>query len=136
MTEAIEATVVALARNVTTELAAANPKDTGWSSVNWIPSIGKPAKRGGPGFDRALRSREAKLALVPFETAAQQGAIREVGSFRLRMRQIFITNYVDYVKHLDAGSSPKAPRGWVRIAIEVGIGRTVLIHKTATVLRA
>jgi hypothetical protein len=126
LTKYVEDSVVVLGRTVTRELQKANPKDTQWSAAHWIPSVGRPSPPVG---EQSIRRREEKLALVTFAGAAQAFAIVALSTFRLRAGKIFNTNSVPYIQALADGYSPKAPPGWVPMAIETGITYTYIVMR-------
>lgn len=115
----IEMMMIVLARRTTGYLAITNPKDTGFSSVNWIPSIGQPH------VGTAGTRQEAVLGRLDAQTqAASLAALRH---YTLDMGQIYIANNVHYIGSLDAGSSQQQPAGWVALAIERAVEQTVNI---------
>lgn len=120
----ISATAARLAQNIVGELVRANPKDTRWSSVNWVSSAGTPA---GGGFLSHL-TREMKLSFVPYQAVEQASQLAALGSYdHVSQGDIYITNEVAYLEFLDAGSSPQASPGWIRVGIEEGIAKTPLV---------
>lgn len=92
----------ALAIEIAANLTEACPKDTTHASANFVPSVGSPFVGESPGADT---------------TAAQAGvaAVLAAGP----EDDVFVTNNVDYVRFLIAGSSSQAPAGWDLAAIDL-----------------
>ena len=95
----------AIAVNQTVTLAT--PVDTGRARANWQVGIGAPVleatedtdKDGGPTINR----NNAKIAL------------------RQERQTVYISNNVPYIGRLNAGSSAKAPAGFVEEAVSIGV---------------
>ena len=95
----------AVAVNQTVTLAT--PVDTGRARANWQVGIGAPVleatedtdKDGGPTINR----NNGKIAL------------------RRERQTIYISNNVSYIGSLNAGSSAKAPAGFVEEAVSTGV---------------
>ena len=103
----------ALTLNVTANLREDNPVDTGWSQANWLNAVGRRIKTPiGSKASVDVKAQEATIAKVASTYILDQGII-------------FISNSVPYILALNAGSSKKAPRGFVQIAIVRGVSQTV-----------
>lgn len=102
LTNAVENLIKRLTLDVHANIVETNPVDTGWSRANWVPSIGGPTE-GTAG------TRESVTA------SAQQAGIAEVlTQYRLNRGAVYISNNVPYITALNAGSSTKAPPGFVQ----------------------
>lgn len=96
---------------VTDQVAViATPVDTGFARAGWFPSIGTPSD-----------------ALPSGEPGAAQAAAESIGRAQLLIPTwksgdppIFITNNVEYIGQLDAGSSAQAPAGMTAQAVKAG----------------
>lgn len=99
----VKAVAVAVDQTVVT----ATPVDTGRARSNWIVSLGSPSSvvipTLGPG---ALAAAIAQGASV-------------IASRRLK-ESIHITNNLPYIGLLNAGSSRKAPAGFVQLSVDNG----------------
>jgi hypothetical protein len=106
--------------SIQVELELSTPVDTGWAEANWVPSMGAPIVRSLPEF--AIHEREAKAAQVP---AAEAEQVSLKSSFMAKNPpkpiDMYITNNVSYIIDLNEGTSPKAPPGFVQVAIIQGI---------------
>lgn len=95
-----ERLVTELTLEITNDLIIETPVDLGWAQSNWVPSIGQPVTdtSGSPdAIDRGPQGR----------------GMSEIVAFTLDMGDVFISNNVSYIEALNAGSSPKAPAGFV-----------------------
>ncbi len=92
-----------IARLSLIELRDSTPVLTGWAKSNWIGRVGGPG--GGP-FGSPER--------VTF--GPQNGSFTAFAFYRLYKGNIYITNRVPYIDKLNAGSSTKAPAGFVEMA--------------------
>ena len=113
-----------LAVNIVAELIETTPVDTGWAAANWVPSVGAPftgAVGFGPsrGADGGFDQGEVAGAQLR-QQQAQFGLLR----YNVRDGSVFISNNVPYIVFLNAGSSQKAPAGFVQNAITAGVRRT------------
>ena len=94
-------------RDIAKELIPDTPVDTGFARANWRPSINAPAvspiTRTDPVGNATIRSISGLSRLW------------KVGDV------FYIANNIDYIGNLNAGSSPQAPAGFVRMAIDSGI---------------
>lgn len=104
--KSLEHEIKRIALDITDGLIEATPVDTGWAMANWIPSIGTP-------FEGPVGAREA------FDTGEQEvGQAAVAAQYQLVDGPVFITNYVPYIEALNAGSSPRAPAGFVEAVID------------------
>ena len=104
----VEKSVITIGTVVLDRLVYWNPKASGHSSNNWVPSKGAPYQD----IDGTRTN--------PSNTAQVSGR-EEIKSYRLTDGAVFIANNVPYLLWLTLGSSPQAPAGWDRFAIEEGI---------------
>jgi hypothetical protein len=111
-----ERIIVKLALDITANLKNTTPVDTGWARANWLPSIGVPATPIGNPISRVERSAVVGSAQGQ-QAAAEAGLLR----YRLSSGSVFIRNNVPYIGSLNAGSSAKAPAGFVQAAIKQGV---------------
>ncbi len=107
---AISAAAADLALEITANLVAATPVDTGHARANWIPSVGEPP------------SQEVDNA------AAREAGIIEVAAFKLGDGMISITNNAPYIGRLIAGSSSQAAPGWDLAAIDQSVATVQARH--------
>ncbi len=120
----VELLVPALALAITAALKRApseggTPVDTGFARANWVPKIGERFQ--GLAGTRA----EAELGQVSTAQQAEGEAELVSGIYDLARGVVHITNNVDYIRQLNAGSSAQAPAAFVQAAIADGIRRTV-----------
>lgn len=97
--------------DVTANLVATTPVDTGWARANWVPAIGAPAETGlediTPTPDDAARAR-----------GQQQRALAGVATgYKTSQGRVFVSNNVPYIGELNDGKSTQAPAGFVQQAI-------------------
>lgn len=104
--------------NITDELIRTTPVDTGWARANWVPQIGVPFI--GNSDDRTPTPADVSGATGQ----QQQGLASVVGTYRLELGAVFISNNVPYILSLNDGSSNQAPAMFVEGAIERGIRST------------
>jgi hypothetical protein len=93
-------------------LVEETPVDTGWARNNWLPSVGKPITEpvGEPG--------------KPEPGVATRG-LGEVGAApSILAAPVHITNNVPYIQRLNAGSSSKAPAGFVERIVQEEVNRS------------
>lgn len=100
---------VKLANQTVRALQKATPKDSGWASYNW-----RPKTRGAT---VALAPKPLDLASIPGAKAEQLAALAELKQYRLTEGPISVVNGVPYIGLLNAGSSAKAPAGFVEQVI-------------------
>lgn len=104
--------VVDVAVTVTKVVADDNPELTGHSQSNWTLQIGAPV-------EQPFGSKEA------VDTSAQASSIALIQTTYRLPNVIYISNPVDYISSLNAGSSAKAPRNFVQTAIAKAIKSVV-----------
>lgn len=86
-------------------LRLTTPVATGHARNNWIPTMGRAT-------NEVCGSRESP------SSEAQDRGIREIIDEPLDSRRVAsIANNVPYIRHLNEGSSTKAPQGFVEAAI-------------------
>lgn len=85
-------------------LVAATPVDTGRARSNWIVTLGVP-------------SAASRLPMSPTEALREGESV--INGWRPG-QSIFITNNLNYISKLNAGSSAQAPAGFVERAVERG----------------
>ncbi len=109
--------ITKLTLDVTANLIATTPVDTGWARANWIPTIGTPAlPLGSP------TSRSEKLSIASAIDAQQQASLVSISaSYSIDQGSVFITNNVPYIRELNNGTSAQAPRGFVQTAVEKAV---------------
>ncbi len=100
-------------------VVAATPVDCGLAADNWILAVGSP-HRGVIGAHEAT------------SPSAQDAGISRIEKYDVgKDGKIFLTNDVDYMQHLDQGSSPQAPAGFVADAFASAIRSAPQGKKTA-----
>lgn len=104
LTGMVEASVKGLGRDLTVNLRAETPKDTGLAASSWIPNVGKPgpavsSKRTAEGVQEARRAQEMGLA--------------GLATYKLYRGPIFVSNPQPYVLSLNDGNSSQAPSGFI-----------------------
>jgi len=119
MGENIDKLVKKTAFNVMREVVHDTPVDTGKAVSNW---------RAGAGF-RPSGEREAHVPGIAQSTREENiEATLRAGFSKIIKRKpkqtIFITNDASYINELNAGTSTKAPAGFIEQGIQAGI-RTV-----------
>lgn len=92
----------ALTLEVTAELTAASPVDTGHVRRNFVPSVAQPFDGEDDG-------------------AAQQQGQAAVLSYKIGDGDLYVTNNVDYLQYLVLGSSSQQPAGWDLAAIDQAV---------------
>lgn len=106
-----------LCLDLVTDLAVGNPVDTGHSRANWqvgvqtVPSnILEPARAKGKG-EISAGEGEALAEQVVARSRAALSTLKEPDL-------VYITNNVEYVPHLEDGTSQQAPEGWIGNTLE------------------
>lgn len=94
--------------SVTDAVVEATPVDTTHAMTNWIPSVGTP-------FVGVVGTKESP------DAGEQSVGFARLATYDLKQGDIFTTNDVDYMEHLDGGSSAQAPPNFVDDAVNVGI---------------
>ena len=85
----------------------ATPVDTGRARANWLVSVDGP------------NNSEVDAVDPTGSSALAQG--RSVISGRTPGQSVYVTNNVDYIGFLNAGSSAQAPAGFVEEAVQAGV---------------
>jgi hypothetical protein len=106
-----------LALNIVDGFIRTTPVDTGFARANWVPRIGQP-------FEGTAGTREDAEA-GRINRGEQQAGIASVAAGYSLGPVINITNNVDYITSLNAGSSRKAPANFVQSEIFRAVRRTV-----------
>lgn len=92
-------------------VVAATPVDKGTAISNWIASLGSPATGTREAFSRGkFGSTEAENIVAQIGDTASKLKGHKPG------QSIFLTNNLDYIGDLNAGSSPQAEADFVRVA--------------------
>lgn len=91
------------------------PVDTGWARANWVPSVGSSF------VGTAGTRKQAEGGNI--DSSPQSAGEVRVALYKAGQGSTFITNNVDYIVDLNGGSSKKAPRGFVQVAIQKSISR-------------
>lgn len=94
--------------SVTNAVVEATPVDTTHAKTNWVPSVGAP-------HDGVVGSKENP------DAGPQSSGYAALATYDLKQGDLFTTNDVDYMEHLDQGSSAQAPPDFVNDAVDVGI---------------
>ena len=102
--------VVETIRDVTIEvgkeLVTATPVLTGFARANWRPALSVPAIVPVTALDPTGSATIAKITAV-----AKHAGIGDT---------LFIVNNAPYIAALNRGSSPQAPRGFVKASVKTG----------------
>ena len=90
------------------------PVLTGWARANWIPVIGTASGKSAPQPGDHAQTTQAAINLM----SQGEAAIAVIATtYRLSMGKVTIANNVPYILKLDAGSSKKAPAGFINRGI-------------------
>ena len=94
------------------------PKDTSWAASNWVPSKTTPYEKfyGFP-------EREQKFALLSGAHTENKAGVAELLTYKVKDGAAWISNNVEYINDLNAGSSKKAPSGFVQKDIQKAVVR-------------
>lgn len=94
-----------LALEVTAEVKGSTPVLTGWARANWLASIGAPVVDvvGSPGNVSTGAQSRAEIAIAT--------------NYKISDGPIYVSNNVPYIAALNAGSSQKAPAGFVEASL-------------------
>lgn len=103
----IAQTTIDATLEITYELIAHTPVDTGFARSMWVPSIGTPST--GEASD------------VADAEASQAAGQAQVLNFQPAQGSTFVTNNADYIQFLADGSSTQAPAGFVDAAVATGV---------------
>lgn len=101
------------AQEVTLALREATPKETGFASTNWIPTLGAFHK-GTVGSKAKVTNQAQRTAIAKVRAQAAAG----------KVRRLHITNNVSYILVLDQGGPYTPPRNFIQPAIKRGLKRT------------
>lgn len=104
LTESIETLISETGEEIGEEVVPATPVDTGFARGNWRPSLDVPAALPVTRTDPTGASTVSQIAVV-----SRQYRIGNT---------IYITNNAPYIESLNQGSSPQAPAGFVRAAVQ------------------
>ena len=104
----IEKKVQDVALEVHANVTEDTPVRTGWAANNWLPKVGRP-RTDTVGSPEAVDRTSATTALVA------------ITNWKSGDGPINITNNVPYIGRLNAGSSKKAPAGFVEKAVQRAI---------------
>ena len=110
LTDMVEGTVKGLGRDLTLNLAAATPKDTGLAAASWLPRAGRPAE--------PVARNQNTAEGVAIARQAQAQALAALDRYTLRQGQIIIRNSQGYVGALNDGHSGQAPSGFIQRTVE------------------
>lgn len=102
------------------ELVGETPRDTGTARANWNPSIGAPDLLVKPKriYDEYAKpiSKEEAATIARARAEEVFGVLRGRGSERLPI--LYISNALNYIDILNAGSSTQAPIAFVETAVQ------------------
>ena len=103
--KAVESVAVEITLDFTRFVIEDTPVDTGWARANWIPSVGSPVESpaGFPG---------------EVQQSFQQQGVDNVGRYSLSDGPLYVSNNVPYIEKLNAGTSSKAPAGFVETDLD------------------
>ncbi len=87
------------------------PVKTGHARASWVPSIGTPATATPSGAS----------------DSAHAAGVAQVLSYKLDNGVLFLSNFADYIKQLNLGSSKQAPAGFIEACIDHAVAT---IHQT------
>ena len=108
-----DALVRRIALEIWNEITKRTPVDTGRARAAWMASIDSPSTKNFP---------EGTYA-APSEPDLSEATIKNL---------IYVTNNVDYIQHLEEGTSKQAPAGMVRVTLaQVRAELETLIAKNA-----
>lgn len=106
-------TIMRVAFQCANELKIATPVDTGWARANWLVSIGAPTD--------AKTVNDGQKGQGNASTTAQQAGEAQLLVYNTNKGNIYLQNNVPYIQKLNEGSSPKAPAGFVEMAIDAAV---------------
>lgn len=95
------------------ELVLATPVDTGRARSNWVVSLGSPAELP---IEAYVPGSKGSTSGANSQAATNQA--QEEINRRQTEQDVYISNNVDYIEHLNNGSSAQAPAGFVQAAIK------------------
>ena len=109
LAELTEREVRKLALDVTNNLIASTPVESGLARNSWIPSIGAPVTSSPSEVGQAA--------------AAQAAGKASLAGYRLPA-SIWVSNATPYIRLLNDGSSKQEPSGFVQRAIERALAQS------------
>ena len=101
----IERKIQDVALEVHANVTEDTPVLTGWAANNWLPNIKRPRTETVGSPDKV-------------DTSSASTGLIKIASWKSGDGPIFITNNVPYIGRLNAGSSVKAPAGFVEKAVQ------------------
>jgi hypothetical protein len=99
-------------------LTSANPVDLGHARSWWVPSIGSPTDETPV---RSGSDDEIKAAASARYSANQAKAYQIAATYNVKLGPAFISNPVDYLRWLNAGTSSQAGAKWIERSIETAV---------------
>ncbi len=102
-------------------LVPATPVKTGFARANWRATLNIPSSRPLTFLDPSGQATIARIVAV-----SRSWTLGDT---------LFIVNRAPYIEKLNAGSSPQAPAGFVRVAVDEGV-RRALATFTAGLIRS
>jgi uncharacterized protein CbrC (UPF0167 family) len=114
LTSFIEKVVKDLTTNATEELYEATPELTGFAETNWLAT-----------YDGALDTPTGDRATRNISKSAQDKSLEVIRNTYKFPAIVYIVNPVDYIGKLNAGSSRKAPAGFVQTSIAKAINSVI-----------
>lgn len=112
MQEAVDALSWQFVAALTKGLTKDTPKDTGFASINWIPTIG--AKFQGTAGYRADAVHAGIL-----KRDVQRAHLSLLRKYKSSMGRLYLTNNTSYIAKLNNGSSAQAPRAFIQKRVEI-----------------
>lgn len=122
----LEGFVVSLVRKIVLDMHAnlvrpgsdgGTPVDTGFARANWIPRLGEPGSAPVGARPTEPGPSPSGKALFVDTGAAEAGKAAVATGFKLGAGDVYVSNHVPYIGHLNNGSSKQAPAGFVQRAI-------------------
>lgn len=110
----VEDLCVDITLNVTANLKASTPKDTGFAAANWVPTKGSPDRTR---IRRRDRSPESAVRRATVQATKES----EVRSFKLRDGKLSVVNRTPYLEQLNEGHSDQAGPGFVQRAVRKAV---------------
>lgn len=106
--------VKTIAYDLREELFNSTPKQTGWASNNWVPSVGTPNLNTLPPHKRpGVTNRDSSI----IDTSEVEQGLVDLETYNTKKGNVYLTNNVDYIEVLNAGSSQQAPANFVGLSI-------------------
>ena len=113
LTAGFEQDVIETVETVQEELEASTPEATGLAARSSIPAIG----------EGDTTPVNASTTSVGAQAAKQEAGKQEIRQWKVGQPDITITNAAEHIVALNAGSSPKAPAGFVDLAALRAVNR-------------